>query len=199
MERPAGPGRRHGNAPPVIARAMAHDRRSFIQRESGRLSNVCARLRRMRISVSTRFASLGSNRQVHAAATFFSLSEHFAPACSSRSFCVHLRARLVSAVQLREVDMSEKITSKSMSRRSAFSLLGLSALCLAMLPTVLTPTDAEAEEATTKTGTERRQERRTHRSERRQERRTHRTERRQERRTGRTERREERRTGGEQK
>ena len=84
--------------------------------------------------------------------------------------------------------MSPKITSEELSRRSAFSLLGLAALSLAVLPTVLTSSDAEAQETTPQTGTQRRQERREGR-----------TERRQERRTGRTERREERRTGGEQK
>jgi hypothetical protein len=95
--------------------------------------------------------------------------------------------------------MSRKLTSEELSRRSALSLLGLAALSLAVLPTVLTSSDAEAQETTPQTGTQRRQERREGRTERRQERRTGRTERRQERRTGRTERREERRTGGEQK
>jgi hypothetical protein len=87
------------------------------------------------------------------------------------------------------------------SRRKALSLLGLAAL--AMPCTVLTPSDAEAQQPTVaqatppatpppsgqpgvqpgpQTGTERRQERRTGRTERRQERRTGRTERRQERR-----------------
>jgi hypothetical protein len=95
--------------------------------------------------------------------------------------------------------MSQKITSEDLSRRSAFSLLGLAALSLTMVPTVLTLSDAEAQETAPQTGTERRQERRTARTERRQERRAGRTERRTERRTGRAERREQRRTGGEQK
>ena len=95
--------------------------------------------------------------------------------------------------------MSQKITSEELSRRSAFSFLGLAALSLTVLPTVLTSSDAEAQETAPQTGTQRRQERREGRTERRQERRTGRTERRQERRTGRTERREQRRTGGEQK
>jgi hypothetical protein len=70
--------------------------------------------------------------------------------------------------------------------------------------TVLTASDAEAQAQTgppapsaPQTGTERRQERRTHRTERRQERRTHRAERRHERRAGRHKRRETRRGGGE--
>jgi hypothetical protein len=94
--------------------------------------------------------------------------------------------------------MSPKITSNELSRRSAFSVLGLAALSLTLLP-VLQSSNAEAEETAPQTGTQRRQERRTGRTERRQERRTGRTERRTQRRTGRTERREERRTGGEQK
>jgi hypothetical protein len=95
--------------------------------------------------------------------------------------------------------MSEKVTSEVISRRRALSLLGLAALSLAVAPTVLTVSDAEAQPATpptgdAQTGTERRQERRTRRTERRQERRTRRRERRQERRAGRQERRKMRRT-----
>jgi hypothetical protein len=89
--------------------------------------------------------------------------------------------------------MSQKIKSEELSRRSAFSFLGLAALSLAVLPPVLTSSDAEAQETAPQTGTQRRQERRAGRTERRQDRRTGRTERREERRTGRTERREERR------
>ena len=95
--------------------------------------------------------------------------------------------------------MSQRITSKELSRRGAFSLLGLAALSLTVSPLVLTSSDAEAQETAPQTGTERRQARRAARTERRQDRRTGRTERRTERREGRTERREERRTGGEQK
>ena len=74
--------------------------------------------------------------------------------------------------------MSEEV--KSISRRSAFSLLGLTATLGFAVPTVLTVSDAEAQTA----GMERRQERRTGRHERRQERRTGRHERREERRGG---------------
>ncbi len=99
--------------------------------------------------------------------------------------------------------MSEK--TKMISRRGAFSLLGLSVAFGFALPAgLLTASDAEAQAQTTapapsspETGTERRQERRTHRTERRQKRRTERTERRKKRRTGRHERREKRRGGGE--
>ena len=88
--------------------------------------------------------------------------------------------------------MSEKINSEMISRRRAFSLVGLAAaLGVAVPTTVLMISDAEAQTA----GMERRQERRAGRHERRQERRTGRHERREERRTGRHERREERRTG----
>ena len=74
--------------------------------------------------------------------------------------------------------MSEEV--KSISRRSAFSLLGLTAALGFAVPTVLTVSDAEAQTA----GMERRQERRTGRHERRHERRTGRHERREERRGG---------------
>jgi hypothetical protein len=107
--------------------------------------------------------------------------------------------------------MSKKIDSEVLSRRSVLSLLGVAALGLAV-PTALSVSDAEAQQATppastpgtAQTGTERRQERRIERTERRQERRTRRMERRLTRREGRrtqravrregrTERREERR------
>ena len=101
--------------------------------------------------------------------------------------------------------MSEIIKPEVISRRRALSLLGLAAAFgLAVPPTVLTGSDAEAQYTTTapapatapQTGTERRHKRRTARHERRQERRTGRHERREERRTGRHERREERHTTG---
>jgi hypothetical protein len=76
--------------------------------------------------------------------------------------------------------MSEKIKSEMISRRRAFSLLGLAALGLAVPPTVLTVSDAEAQTA----GMLRRQERRTGRHMRREERRTGRHMRREHRRTG---------------
>ena len=99
--------------------------------------------------------------------------------------------------------MSEKIKSEMISRRRAFSLLGLAAALGFALPAeVLTTSDSAAQTQTSapapsgpQSGTERRQERRTHRTERRQERRTHRTERRTERRKGRHERREKRHGG----
>ena len=99
------------------------------------------------------------------------------------------------------------MSEKRISRRGAFSLLGLAAaLGFAMPPTGLMTSDADAQAqpitpapiapapATPATsGMERRQERRTGRTERRAERRTGRTKRREARRTGRTERREARR------
>ena len=99
--------------------------------------------------------------------------------------------------------MTEQNEMEMISRRRAFSFLGLAALSLAVSPMVLTVSDAEAQQPSTQnpqtgttttpqTGTERRQERRAGRTERRQERRTGRTERRTERREGRTERRTER-------
>ena|SRR2546423_184928 len=97
--------------------------------------------------------------------------------------------------------MSAKIEMEMISRRRAFSILG-AALGLAVLPTILTVSEVEAQPSTTtpqtgtttppQTGTERRLERRRARTERRQERRTARTKRRKERRTARSERREER-------
>ena len=84
--------------------------------------------------------------------------------------------------------MSGKIKSEMISRRRALSLLGLAAaLSLAVPSTVLTVSEAEAQQAappaSEKTGMERRHERRKHRRERRHERRKHRRERRHERRT----------------
>jgi hypothetical protein len=75
--------------------------------------------------------------------------------------------------------MSEKITSEMISRRGAFSLLGLgAALGFAVPTTVLTMSEAEARTV----GMERRQERRAGRHERREERRIGRVERREDRR-----------------
>lgn len=95
--------------------------------------------------------------------------------------------------------MSKEIKSEVISRRNALSLLGLAALGLAVPTTVLTVSDAEAQQPAAKptapaapmTGTERRQERRTRRVRRR-------VERRKARRKGREER-HELRTGGEEK
>jgi hypothetical protein len=65
--------------------------------------------------------------------------------------------------------MSEKIKSEMISRRGAFSLLGLAAVVsLAVPTTLLTATDADAQTQ----GMERRDERRTGRQERRTERRS---------------------------
>ena len=76
--------------------------------------------------------------------------------------------------------MIEKINSEMISRRRAFSLVGLAAALGVAVPTaVLTVSDAEGQTA----GMERRQERRAGRHERRQERRTGRHERREERRS----------------
>jgi len=64
--------------------------------------------------------------------------------------------------------MTEKIKSELISRRTAFSLLGVTAaFALALPATVLTASDAEAQTS----GMERRHERRTGRHERRDERR----------------------------
>ena len=93
--------------------------------------------------------------------------------------------------------MTEKREMEMLSRRKAFSFLGLAALSLAAAPMLLmTFEDAEAQaitKQTPQTGTQRRQERRAQRQERRQARRTARTERHTEGREGRTERRQERR------
>ena len=73
----------------------------------------------------------------------------------------------------------KKITSEMISRRGAFSLLGLgAALGLAVPTTVLTMSEAEAQTV----GMERREERRAGRQERRQDRRTARQDRREDRR-----------------
>ena len=75
--------------------------------------------------------------------------------------------------------MREKITSEMISRRGAFSLLGLgAALGFAVPTTVLTMSEAEAQTV----GMERREERRAGRQERRVERRTNRQVRREDRR-----------------
>ncbi len=78
--------------------------------------------------------------------------------------------------------------SEVISRRSALSLLGLAALGLAVPTTVLTVSDAEAQQPAAPTapmtGTERRQARRTRRVYRRKARRKGREERRELRRTG---------------
>ena len=91
--------------------------------------------------------------------------------------------------------MSKIVESEVISRRRALSLLGLAALGLAVPTTVLTVSDAEAQQPAAPTapmtGTERRQERRTRRVRRR-------VERRKARRKGREER-HELRTGGEEK
>src|SRR5215472_14428308 len=99
--------------------------------------------------------------------------------------------------------MSDKIKTEVLSRRRVLALLGLTTLSLTV-PTVLTVSDAEAQQptppasepaASAQTGTERRQERRIRRTERRQERRARRQERRLTRREGRRTRREVRREG----
>jgi hypothetical protein len=90
--------------------------------------------------------------------------------------------------------MTEKHETKIISRRSAFGILGLCALSLVVAPTVLTVSDAEAQQPGTtqtpktstkttqthETGTqhrhERREGRREHRHERREARREHRHE-----------------------
>jgi hypothetical protein len=101
--------------------------------------------------------------------------------------------------------MVERSEPKQVSRRNALVFFGYAAVFgLAGTPAILTVSQAEAQTTTApatpttppadapKSGTERRQERRSGRAERRQERRTGRAERRQERRTGRDERRNER-------
>src|SRR6478672_2946389 len=98
--------------------------------------------------------------------------------------------------------MSDCSEPKEFCRRSALAFLGYAATFgVVVSSAVLTASEAEAQATTTpatpttppadaaKSGTERRQERRTGRAERRQERRTGRADRRQERRTGRDERR----------
>ena len=92
--------------------------------------------------------------------------------------------------------MGERSEPKRVGRRNALALFGYAAAFgLVASPAILMVSHAGAQTPTTpstetpKSGTERRQERRTGRAERRQERRTGRTERREERRTGREERR----------
>jgi len=101
--------------------------------------------------------------------------------------------------------MSERSEPKQVCRRNALTFLGYAAVFgLMASPAILAVSEAEAQTTTApatpatpttppadapKSGTERRQERRSGRTERRQERRTGRTERRQDRRTGRDERR----------
>ena len=102
----------------------------------------------------------------------------------------------------RELDMGERSEPKWIDRRNALALFGYAAAFgLVASPAILMVSEASAQTSTApttpppeapKTGTERRQERRTGRTERRQERRTGRTERREERRTGREERRDSR-------
>src|SRR4051795_6661738 len=95
--------------------------------------------------------------------------------------------------------MGERSEQKRVSRRKALALFGCAAAFgVVASPAILMVSPAEAQTSTTpaapateapKSGTQRRQERRTGRVERRQERRTGRAERREERRTGREERR----------
>jgi hypothetical protein len=80
--------------------------------------------------------------------------------------------------------MSEKIQSEMISRRVAFSLLGLGAVLGFAIPTTVLTVSSDAEAQTA--GMERRSERRTGRHERRETRRTGRHERRETRRGGRT-------------
>jgi hypothetical protein len=105
----------------------------------------------------------------------------------------------------RELEMGDLLATKRVSRRGAFALFGYAiGFGLISSSAIMMVSDADAETPATpatpsteapKSGTERRQDRRTGRAERRQQRRTGRTERRQARRTGRTERREERHDG----
>jgi hypothetical protein len=102
----------------------------------------------------------------------------------------------------RSKQMVESLDPKRVCRRTALAFLGYTAaigIVASSAVLMVTPAEAQAPATPTtpttpptdaaKSGTERRQERRTGRTERRQERRTGRTERRQERRTGRDERR----------
>jgi hypothetical protein len=104
--------------------------------------------------------------------------------------------------KIRSLKMSERSEPKLVGRRNALTFLGYAAVFgLVASPAILAVSEAEAQTTAPaatatappadapKTGTERRQERRSGRTERRQERRTARTERRQNRRTGRDERR----------
>ena len=117
-----------------------------------------------------------------------------------QELAVDARCHAVGAAN-REHEMSEQSEQKRVCRRSALAFLGYAATFgLVASSAILTVSEAEAQTTTApatttppadtaKSGTERRQERRTGRTERRQERRTGRAERRQERRTGRDERR----------
>ena len=124
----------------------------------------------------------------------------------SKAVSVDLDQDLLSGVRApcnraenRELDMAEVSEPKRIDRRNALALFGYAAAFgLVVSPAILMVSQAEAQTSTApatpptetpKTGTERRQERRTGRTERRQERRTGRTDRREERRTGREERR----------
>jgi hypothetical protein len=102
----------------------------------------------------------------------------------------------------RSKEMDQDSNAKQVCRRSALAFLGCAAAFgVVASSAILTASEVEAQATTTpatpttppadavKSGTERRQERRSGRTERRQERRTGRAERRQERRTGRDERR----------
>ena len=104
--------------------------------------------------------------------------------------------------KLGSLKMGEHSEPKQVCRRDALAFLGsVVAFALVASPAILAVSQAEAQTTTApatpttpptdapKSGTERRQERRSGRTERRQERRTGRTERREERRTGRDERR----------
>ena len=105
--------------------------------------------------------------------------------------------------------MGERSELKAMCRRDALALFGYAAAFgLVGSPAILMVSPAGAQTSTTpatpstetpKSGTERRQERRSGRAERRQERRTGRAERREQRRTGREERRDARDGTAEQK
>ena len=105
--------------------------------------------------------------------------------------------------------MGERSEQNRVSRRKALALFGYAAAFgVVASPAILMVSRAEAQTSTTpatpstqapKSGTERRQERRTGRAERRQERRTGRAERREDRRTGREERRNARSGTSEQK
>jgi hypothetical protein len=97
-----------------------------------------------------------------------------------------------------DCEMSEKVKSQMISRREAFSLLGLAAALGFALPAeVLTASDAEAQAQTTAPATAPAPTGGTVGMQRRHARRTGRHERRETRRTGRHERREKRRGGGE--
>jgi hypothetical protein len=120
--------------------------------------------------------------------------------CRFYSAHVHVHEPLMQLGEGRntgDCEMSEKVKSQMISRREAFSLLGLAAALGFALPAeVLTASDAEAQ-ATTPAPTAPAPTGGTHGMQRRQARRTGRHKRREERRTGRHERREKRHGGGE--